>query len=312
MNGLHVRLADRRSLAVGDVGPRDGVPVMYLHGAIGAPLECRGDLALALGTLGVRLLLPQRPGFGGSDRQPGRTLLDFAEDLEQVADRLGLERFAVVGVSAGGPYALATGHRLGERVRVAAVSSLSPLCAPVEVPGLPRRVRLPLRAIAAAPRLAAKLGDGGVALVARHPRLLERAMLVGAPPIDRRRVTESATRRDTHSAFLAATASGIGGLIDDHLVTSRPWGFALDQVRSEVHVWHGLADAFVPSDHALHLVASLPRCRAWFDPGEGHFFFRRRVREILGELSASGRRTASCRPAAGTCRCASDPCPCGS
>jgi pimeloyl-ACP methyl ester carboxylesterase len=186
------------------------------------------------------------------------------------------------------------------------------LCAPVEVPGLPRRVRLPLRAIEAAAELAARLGDAGVALVARHPRLLERAMLVGAPPIDRRRVTEPATRHDTHGAFLAATASGIAGLIDDHLVTSRPWGFALDQVRCDVHVWHGLADAFVPSDHALHLVAGLPRCRAWFDPGEGHFFFRRRVREILGELSASGRRPVSSRPAAGTCRCAPGPCPCGS
>jgi pimeloyl-ACP methyl ester carboxylesterase len=270
----------------------DGLPVLYLHGAIGAPLECRGDLALAIETLGIRLLLPQRPGFGGSDPQPGRTLLDFAGDLEQVADALGLDRFAVVGVSAGGPYALACGHRLGERVRVAAVSSLSPLCAPVDVPGLPRRVRWPLRAIAAAPRLSARLGDAAVALVARHPELLERAMLVGAPPIDRRRVAEPATRRDTHAAFLAATACGIGGLIDDHLVTSRPWGFALDEVRCEVHVWHGMADAFVPSDHALHLVAGLPHAHAWFDPGEGHFFFRRRVREILSQFAVPARVSA--------------------
>jgi hypothetical protein len=52
-----------------------------------------------------------------------------------------------------------------------------------------------------------------------------------------------------------------------------------------VQVWHGMADAFVPADHALHLVAGLPHCRAWFDPGEGHFFFRRRVREILAQLA---------------------------
>src|SRR5262245_60446759 len=275
---LTVRLADGRSMALGDVGPRDGLPVLYLHGAIGAPLECRGELAMAIETLGIRLLLPQRPGFGGSEPQRGRTLLDFAGDREQAADALGLQRFAVVGVSAGGPYAIACGHRLADRVRVAAVSSLSPLCAPVDVPGLPWRVRLPLRGIAAAPGLTARLGDAAIALVTRHPRVLERAMLVGAPPIDRRRVADPATRRDTQSAFLAATASGIAGLIEDHLVTSRPWGFALEEIRCEVHVWHGMADAFVPADHALHLVAGLPRCRAWFDPGEGHFFFRRRVR----------------------------------
>ena len=60
----------------------------------------------------------------------------------------------------------------------------------------------------------------------------------------------------------------------------------------------GLADAFVPSDHALHLVAGLPRCRAWFDPGEGHFFFRRRVREILAQLAPSRRGVATGAPSA--------------
>ena len=126
LRAITVRLADGRSLALGDVGPSDGLPVMYLHGAIGAPLERRGALALAIETLGVRLLLPQRPGFGGSDPHPDRTLLDFASDLEQVADALELPAFALVGVSAGGPYAIAAGHRLGARVRVAAVASLSP------------------------------------------------------------------------------------------------------------------------------------------------------------------------------------------
>src|SRR5262245_59551119 len=221
-----VRLADGRALAVTDVGEPDGHAVVYLHGAIGAPLECRGDLALAIETLGLRLLLPQRPGFGGSDPHPRRTLLDFAGDLEQLADALRIERFAVVGVSAGGPYAVACGHRLHERITAAAaVSSLSPLCAPVEVPGLPRRIRLPLRALAVAPGLAARLGDETVALIARHPVVLRRAMALGAPPADRSHLDEDATRRDTHAAFLAATAGGVAGLIEDHLVTSRPWGF---------------------------------------------------------------------------------------
>src|SRR5262245_8246255 len=176
---------------------------MYLHGAIGAPLDCRGELAAAIEALGVRVLVPWRPGFGASDPRPGRTLLDHAGDLEQVADALGIARFAVAGVSAGGPYALACGHRLGARLTaVAAISSLSPLCAPNAVPGLPRRVRWPLRAIAAAPDLAARLGDRTVALVARHPALLERAMVLGAAPADRRHVRSAAVRGEAHAAFL--------------------------------------------------------------------------------------------------------------
>ncbi|MBE2314915.1 alpha/beta fold hydrolase [Solirubrobacter sp. CPCC 204708] len=277
-----VRLADGRRLAFGDAGPLDGQAVIYIHGALGAPLDCHGEFAEALEELGIRLLMPQRPGFGESTAHPGRCLQDFVRDLEQLTDALRIDRFGVVGVSAGGPYAVACAHGFDDRLTAAAVvSSLSPLCAPVDVPGLPRRIRLPLRALAAAPKLTARLGDRAVALVQRHPVLLQRAMTVGAPPVDR---VHAATNSHAHSSFLTAARGGVAGLVEDHLVTSRPWGFPLDEVRGEVHVWHGMADAFVPADHALHLVASLPRCRAWFDPGEGHFFFRRRARDILATL----------------------------
>jgi pimeloyl-ACP methyl ester carboxylesterase len=284
-----IRLADGRALAVTEVGPQDGRPVMYLHGAIGAPLE--PTLAGAIEALGIRLILPQRPGFGRSEPQPRRTLLHFAADLEQLADRLELERFSVVGVSAGGPYAMAAAHRLSDRLNtVGVVSSLSPLCAPADVPGLPRRLRLPLKLLAAAPRTCAALGERAVRLIARHPGILRHVMTLGVPRSDRGHVARSAL--DFHAAFLQATSGGVRGLIDDHLLTSKPWGFALEEIACEVHVWHGMADVFVPSDHALHLVAGLPNCRAWFDPAEGHFFFRRRVREILAELAPRGARTS--------------------
>lgn len=280
-----VRLTGGRRLALAEAGPPGGTPVFYLHGAIGSPLQLAGELAGAIETLGVRLLLVRRPGFGASDPHPGRTLLGFADDLAQAADALGVGRFAVAGVSAGGPYAVACARRLPDRVvAAAAVSSLSPLCPPADVPGVPARIRLPLRAISRWPGPAAWLGDAAVALVARHPTLLLRAMTLGAPRADRSHLHDAAIGRTAVDAFLAAAASGVGGLVADHLVTCRPWGFDLRDVRGEVHVWHGMADAFVPAEHALQLVAGLPRCRAWLDPGEGHFFFRRRVRDILGAL----------------------------
>jgi pimeloyl-ACP methyl ester carboxylesterase len=191
-----------------------------------------------------------------------------------------------VGVSAGGPYAVACAHRLPRRITAAAaVSSLSPLCAPADVPGLPTRIRLPLRAIAAAPRTTARVGDAALSFVAKHPSVLLRAMSVGAPPADKSHLADGATSHGVIQAFLAATGDGVAGLVEDHLVTSRPWGFDPAEVAGEVHVWHGMHDAFVPVEHALQLVAALPNCRAWFNPGEGHFFFRRKVREILGALS---------------------------
>jgi pimeloyl-ACP methyl ester carboxylesterase len=278
-----ITLRDGRRLAYSVAGPEDGFPVLYLHGAIGT--------ALAIGTgverLGLRYVCVHRPGFGGSDLAPGRTILGFASDVEQLADALELEHFAVVGVSAGGPYALACGHALAERVRgLAVVSSLSPLCAPHAVPGMPAHISLALRALAGRPDQAARLGDAVVALVRRHPWLLTRAMTVGAPSCDRAMRAGRQARTAAASQFLEAAAGGVRGMVEDYALSARPWGFALSDVRAEVHVFHGVRDALVPVDHALALAAGLPRCRAWMDPEEGHFLFRRRLADVLQAVLA--------------------------
>ena len=274
-------LRDGRRLAFTAAGPLDGFPVVYLHGAIGTALELGG-------LLGLRCICVSRPGFGGSDRAPGRTMLAFAADVEQVADALALERFAVVGVSAGGPYALACGSALPGRVTaVGVVSSLSPLCAPHAVPGMPAHIRLAMRALAAQPGAAAWLGDAGLGLVRRHPGVVARVMAAGAPACDKRMLAARETREAAAAQFLAAAGGGARGLIDDYAISTRPWGFALADVGAEVHVFHGVRDALVPLDHALALAAGLPRCRAWLDPDEGHFLFRRRLADVFGAVTGS-------------------------
>ncbi len=102
---------------------RDGALVVYLHGAIGSPQSVCPELQATVEGLGVRYVMVSRPGFGGSDPVPGRTLASFAGDVAQLADALDRARFAVVGVSAGGPYALACAHELPRRVAVAGVVS---------------------------------------------------------------------------------------------------------------------------------------------------------------------------------------------
>jgi pimeloyl-ACP methyl ester carboxylesterase len=102
-----VSLRDGRRLAYRCAGPPDGMLVLYLHGAIGSPQTVCPELEAVVAELGVRYVMVSRPGFGGSDPLAGRTMLRFADDVAQLADALGHERFAVVGVSTGGPYALA-------------------------------------------------------------------------------------------------------------------------------------------------------------------------------------------------------------
>ncbi|MGH2944295.1 MAG: alpha/beta fold hydrolase, partial [Solirubrobacteraceae bacterium] len=87
--------------------------------------------------------------------------------------------------------------------------------------------------------------------------------------------------------LLAAAGGGAGGMIDDYVVCARPWGFMPEDVRAPVHVWHGMQDALVPVDEAMVVAAALPHARIALDPDEGHFFYRRRLREILGDLVAA-------------------------
>jgi pimeloyl-ACP methyl ester carboxylesterase len=285
-----ITLSDGRRLAYTAAGPEDGLAVLYLHGAIGTALS----IAAEIERYGLRFICVSRPGFGASDRSPGRTILGFADDVEQLADALKVDRFAVIGVSAGGPYALACGAALGDRVStIGVVSSLSPLCAPHAVPGMPAHISLALRALAGRPGAFSRLGDGALGLIRRYPGLLARAMVVGAPACDRQLLAAREQRAAAAEQFLTAAGGGARGLVEDYALSARPWGFALADVKPEVHVFHGVRDALVPVDHALALAAGLPRCQAWMDPDEGHFLFRRKLGDVLAALVRTSSRSST-------------------
>jgi pimeloyl-ACP methyl ester carboxylesterase len=284
-----LRLVDGRRLSYSETGSERGIAVIYCHGAIGTPLERSVDIEMISETLGVRYVAISRPGFGRSDPVPGRSVVDFAADVAELADALEIGRFAVAGVSAGGPYALGLACALPDRVtRVAVCSSLSPLCPPHRTPGMCWRTRLGLALLAGAPGPCAAAGDAAVRVIRRHPELLSRVIAAHAAPSERELVLAAGERAAASASFLEAAAGGVRGMIDDYLSCARPWGFSVSDVQAEVHLWHGLRDPLVPIEHALQLAVQLPRCRPFLDPDEGHHFFRRRLSEILAALIGQG------------------------
>jgi pimeloyl-ACP methyl ester carboxylesterase len=122
-----IRLRDGRRLAYAEWGPADGAPVVYAHGLLGSKLRGRDAVEAVLHAVGVRWIVAYRPGFAGSDPLPGRRPLDFAGDLRQAIDHLGVDLVGIVAVSAGTPYALAAALALPDRVqRVAVVGAIAP------------------------------------------------------------------------------------------------------------------------------------------------------------------------------------------
>ncbi len=283
---LTVPLPDGRRLACTALGPPDGLPVLQFHGAIGTPRRPCPETELALRAAGVRLLLPRRPGFGGSDPAPGRTLRSWPRDVAALADALGLDRFAVLGVSAGGPYAAACAHALPDRVAVTAiVSGTVPLWGPASRPADTPLLRLGVRTVRH-PRASRAAGEALLRAVRARPGARVRVVERRGAAADR--VHLPARRRDELTAgVLEATRGGPACILDDVRLALGPWGFAPREVPGEVLLWHGREDATVPVAQALAHTAEIPGLRATVLDEEGHFFLGARLPELLAAIVAA-------------------------
>lgn len=292
-----VPLPDGRRLSCTALGPPDGLPVLQFHGAIGTPARACPETERALQATGVRLLLPRRPGFGGSDPAPGRTLRSWPGDVAALADALGLDRFAVLGVSAGGPYAVACARALPERVALTMLASPTvPLHGAGAFPATTPLLRLGA-ATTRHPRLSRAAAELLVRAVRARPQALARLAEHGAPA-DR---THLEGRRDELvAAVLAATGGGrrAASILDDLRIALGPWGFDPAEVPGPVLLWHGREDATVPLGHALAHTAPMPGRRTTVLDGEGHFFLRAHLRDVLAAVTAAWPRAAGAGRAA--------------
>lgn len=283
-----LRLADGRTLGCLALGDPAGSPVLYFHGYPGSRLEAR----LAAGAarrLGLRVLAPDRPGFGDSTFLPGRTIGAWAADVAELADRLALGRFAVVGVSGGGPYALACAARIPERVRrVALVGALGPPGRKPRTRDMVPSNRLALALAARAPRLARLAVRLAARWVRRHPERWLAYMLAGVPPADRRVLADAGYRALFMDSTAQALRQGGRGPAWELTLLARPWDFSLKEVSGHVRIWQGLADNIVPPAVAQQLAAALPHSESRYLPDEGHLsLIVRHLDAVLAELRAS-------------------------
>jgi pimeloyl-ACP methyl ester carboxylesterase len=220
-------------------GPADGFPVIAHNGTPSTRWR-RPDQIEAMHRSGVRVLMPDRPGYGGSTRRPGRTVADVAGDVRVLADAQGWDRFAVFGGSGGGPHALACAALLPERViRCAVLSGIKP-SGDAEPPE-ERTLR---------PRLEQLSRDIMDRVAAGGPEM------PGMPP-------GSPARDDPEAmARLRATfVDSYDGWVDDQIALARPWGFALPDGAVPVGVWYGTHDENVSGEHARWLLANIPGVR---------------------------------------------------
>ncbi|MEU3188474.1 alpha/beta fold hydrolase [Streptomyces sp. NPDC006923] len=268
-----VRAADGRHLMVERLGDPRGRPVFLLHGTPGSRLG-PAPRGMVLYQRGMQLIAYDRPGYGGSDRLQGRSVADVAQDVETIADALGLERFAVAGRSGGAPHALACAALMPDRVtRTAALVTL----APRDAAGLDwfegmaaSNVREYTTASLDPDGVAARLTPRADAIRKDPARLLDdlRRELTDS---DRMVVSDAGVRTMLLRNYQEALRSSAYGWIDDALAFCSPWGFDPADIRGPVLLWHGEKDVFSPVGHSRWLAERIPGATAVLEPAAAHF-----------------------------------------
>jgi pimeloyl-ACP methyl ester carboxylesterase len=207
--------------------------------------------------------------MGLSTYQPGRRLLDWPSDVRELTDSLGIEHFAVMGWSAGGPYAAACAARLGDRVTAAALLSSSvPLDAYGTARGLTPEDRAFLFLSRHAPWLASAIMKATI-INTSNARLL-RAVMRTFPPVDRTVISEWGPPELALSFVRESMRQGPAGCIQDYRIFGDPWGFALEEIRQPVHIWEGADDPTGPPGYRQFLQAHIAGSIVTVVPGEGH------------------------------------------
>lgn len=279
----NIAVGEDRQIGFAEFGAPQGRAIFWLHGTPGARRQIPMEARVFAEHENIRLIGIDRPGIGSSTPYQYETVATFAEDMRTIADTLGIDDMAIVGLSGGGPYTLACAAAMPDRVVAAGVvGGVAPVSGPDRIGGglmaLGTRVA-PLLEIAGAPiRLTAM-----TVIQLIRPLAGPAADIYGlmSPPADRRLLARPEIKAMFLDDLLNGSRKQLAAPFYDIVVFARDWGFRLDEVKVPVRWWHGDADHIIPFSHGQHVVSRLPDAEFYPMPGESHLGGLGRAEEIL-------------------------------
>jgi len=231
-----VKLKDGRNLGYAEYGDIDGKPIICFHGHPSSRLDWTYfNDAIKADDLNIRVLVPDRPGMGLSDFQSGRKVLDWPDDVIELADTLNLDRFAIIGISGGGPYAAACVYKIPERLtHTAIISGMGPSEAPGSKKGT-------AGTFPGKPSIMRKLMLSMITMgLRKKPNRFERQMINGLKGRDKELfLAQHELPKAIISSWQEAFSSGIAGVNHDAMLYTCPWQFRLQDISVEILLWYG-------------------------------------------------------------------------
>ncbi|MUL62890.1 alpha/beta hydrolase [Mycobacterium sp. CBMA 234] len=282
----NIAVGEGRQIGFAEFGNPQGRAVFWLHGTPGARRQIPTEARTFAARKNIRLIGIDRPGIGSSTPYQYENVLGFTDDLRTMADTLGINRFAVVGLSGGGPYTLATAAAMPDRVVMAAVlGGVAPLIGEdgissglMELAKIARPVievaDAPLRWVAGSLiKLVSPFGSAALDLYARI-----------SPDGDRNLLSRPEFKAMFLDDLLNGSRKQLAAPFADVVVFARDWGFRLEDIKVPVRWWHGDADHIVPFAHGEHAVARLADAELYTLPGESHLAGLGVAEDILAKI----------------------------
>jgi pimeloyl-ACP methyl ester carboxylesterase len=283
-----IKLENGAVIAFEEYGNANGVPVIFCHGWPSSRIMARLTDEPAR-DLGIRIISPDRPGISDSSLQPDRKLTDWPRLVERIADHLGIGDFRMLAISGGAPYAYATAAAMPQRVRaIAIVGGAPPLAELRDTEGLLPLYRWMLSLSRTRPRLLRRLFYLARPVLSLRPPMRLRPLLLRMlllRPCDAESLRDAAAFEAIFESQRRAWRASAEGVMADAQIYAQPWGFAIEDVRVPVRLWHGKEDRAFSVHVAEELAERLPECKARFVDNAGHYSLPiRHMREILEDL----------------------------
>ncbi len=279
-------LPDGRAIGFAEYGDPDGLPAMALHGTPGSrymfALTDEGARAR-----GLRIIAPERPGYGLSEAHHFDTLAETAHDVKALADALGLDRFAMIGVSGGGPHAIAAAALLKERVlRLALISPVGPIsdCDHIRMSHLHRFL---FGHMAPSHHAAGAFFMGLRTLIDWTPGAAYHLLMQRVTDTDREVLQRPEVKANLQTALREGLRTGVDGPLQDLRLYCEPWNLPLGEINVPAIMWQGSEDTVVPPDAAYYLAGALPSCRLEVVEGAGHYWVFEEFDRVLDKVRAT-------------------------
>jgi pimeloyl-ACP methyl ester carboxylesterase len=280
----NLKLSDGRVIAFNEYGLKNGIPVFFFHGTPGSRYFPPPEQVMK--KLGVRLITVDRPGYGWSDNQPHRKIIDFPEDISRIADFLHIGEFRIAGHSGGGPYVLACAYSLPNRVKAAAIiSGAVPADTPGFIEGMSKINQFGFRVGKYLPNFLWRF----LIWIVYHRRAqdpladMERGNGI-RPPADDLLLQNPEIKNTCLESEKEAFRFGLQGLSRDTRLLTYPWGFRLENISIPVFFWHGTTDDLVPIKAVQNASNKVQKSHLKIFTGEGHLLLFTHWEEILKSL----------------------------